>query len=177
YNSGDWFNAIDFTYKQNGWASGLPVEDKNADRWELATELFGLDELVPLSTDIRGTLNRFLEALEVRASSPLFRLKTAAEVVERVEFHNTGPDQLPGMIVMTVDDTVGVDLDPERDVLIVLINATDEAQSFTVDGVSGARLHPVHAESTDAVTRSASVSGSTFSVPARTASVFEVPQG
>ncbi|MBT8198487.1 MAG: pullulanase-type alpha-1,6-glucosidase, partial [Acidimicrobiia bacterium] len=50
YNSGDWFNAIDFTYKHNGWANGLPVEDKNADRWDLATDLFGRDDLVPSST-------------------------------------------------------------------------------------------------------------------------------
>ncbi|MBT8240948.1 MAG: DUF3372 domain-containing protein, partial [Acidimicrobiia bacterium] len=161
----------------NGWANGLPVEDKNADRWDLAAELFGLDDLVPSSTDIRGTLNRFLESLEIRASSPLFRLQTAADVLERVEFHNTGPDQIPGLIVMTVDDTIRTDLDPDRDVLVVIINATAAEQVFTIDGVTGARLHPIQADSTDAITRTASVSGSSFTVPARTASVFEVPQG
>ncbi|MBT8214407.1 MAG: DUF3372 domain-containing protein, partial [Acidimicrobiia bacterium] len=177
YNSGDWFNAIDFTYKHNGWANGLPVEDKNADRWDLATDLFGRDDLVPSSTDIRGTLNRFLESLEIRASSPLFRLQTAADVLERVEFHNTGTEQVPGLIVMTVDDTIRTDLDPDRDVLVVIINATAAEQVFTIDGVTGARLHPIQADSTDAITRTASVSGSSFTVPARTASVFEVPQG
>ena len=69
-------------------------------------------------------------------------------MLERVEFHNTGTDQVPGLIVMTVDDTVRTDLDPDRNALIVIINSTDEEQTFTIDGVSGARLHPVQAEST-----------------------------
>ena len=64
-------------------------------------------------------------------SSPLFRLGTAAEVQERLAFANTGPDQVPGLIVMTLDDpavaprTTG-DLDPDADRLAVLFNPTDD---------------------------------------------------
>ena len=97
--------------------------------------------------------------LEVRESSPLFRLQTAAEVQERLAFHNTGPDQIPGLIVMTLDDparrrsTTG-DLDPDADRLAVLFNPTDEAVSYTIDSWAGepsVALHPVLAASADDV--------------------------
>jgi pullulanase len=29
YNSGDWFNKLDFTYASNNWGVGLPVAGKN----------------------------------------------------------------------------------------------------------------------------------------------------
>ena len=39
YNSGDWFNALDFTYERNGWGIGLPVADKNQDKWPIMAPL------------------------------------------------------------------------------------------------------------------------------------------
>jgi pullulanase len=33
YDSGDWFNRIDWTYRDNGFASGLPRKDDNGDKW------------------------------------------------------------------------------------------------------------------------------------------------
>ena len=47
-----------------------------------------------------------------RQSSRLLRLGSGAEVIKRVDFRNTGPDQTPVLIVMTVDDgsKAGADL-------------------------------------------------------------------
>ena len=33
YNSGDWFNRLDFTYQANNYGVGLPVAGKNQDNW------------------------------------------------------------------------------------------------------------------------------------------------
>jgi hypothetical protein len=35
YNSGDWFNRLDFTYQTNNWGVGLPVAEKNEANWPL----------------------------------------------------------------------------------------------------------------------------------------------
>ncbi len=67
----------------------------------------------------------------MRDSSPLFRLQTEAEVQDRVTFHNTGLEQLPGLIVMSIDDRdTAVDLDRHYEAIVVLVNANDEAQSI-----------------------------------------------
>jgi hypothetical protein len=94
-----------------------------------------------------------------------------------VAFHNTGSGQTQGLIVMSVSDLVGDDLDSDVKELVVLFNATDEPQSFTMAAATGAgfRLHPVQAASADGVVRQSSfdASSGTFSVPARTTAVFE----
>jgi len=74
----------------------------------------------------------YQELSELRQSSRLLRLGSGAEVIKRVDFRNTGPDQVPGLIVMTVDDgsKAGADLDPAIDGLVVMINATSQSQSI-----------------------------------------------
>ena len=34
YNSGDWFNQLDYTYSKNNWGIGLPPKDKNEAKWK-----------------------------------------------------------------------------------------------------------------------------------------------
>jgi pullulanase len=72
----------------------------------------------------------FNELLEIRYSSNLFRLETAEDVQARVAFHNTGPSQLPGLIVMSLSDKISPDLDPTYEGMVVLVNANDEQQVF-----------------------------------------------
>ena len=53
----------------------------------------------------------FGELLRIRYSSELFRLGTEADVQSRVAFLNGGPDQIPGLVVMTLSDQLDPDLD------------------------------------------------------------------
>ena len=176
YNSGDWFNRLDFTYQDNNWGIGLPVAGKNQDNWYLMQPLLADPALVPSPADITATAVHTQEMLAIRDSSDLFRLTTAEEVESRVGFHNTGPDQLPGLIVMSVSDTVGDDLDNKADAVWSLINANDEAQTFTVGELAGAEvvLHRVQANSADPIVRTATFddAAGTFTVPGRTTAVF-----
>ncbi|HEX6386730.1 MAG TPA: pullulanase-type alpha-1,6-glucosidase, partial [Anaerolineae bacterium] len=107
FNSGDWFNKLDFTYETNNWGIGLPIADKNQDNWPVMAPLLAMDSLAPTRDDIVQSVAHFREMLQIRRSSPLFRLQTAAAIQERLAFHNTGPEQVPGLIVMSLSDTVG----------------------------------------------------------------------
>ena len=176
FNSGDWFNRLDFGYQENTWGAGLPVAGKNADNWSLMQPLLADPNLKPDPEHIAASVTHAQEMLAVRSSSPLFRLTTEAEVMERVEFHNTGPSQIPGLIVMSITDAVGEDLDPVLEDIAVLFNATDEEQVFTIGEFAGRAFDPhwVLGESEDPVVRSATydkLSG-TFTIPARTTAVF-----
>jgi hypothetical protein len=116
------------------------------------------------------------EMLQIRRTSPLFHLETAADVQNRVRFHNTGPGQVPGLIVMSISDDVLPDLDPVREAIVVLFNASDEAQTITVGEFAGRQLdlHPVQVYSADEVVKTSSfdVDTGAFTVPARTTAVF-----
>jgi hypothetical protein len=132
--------------------------------------------LKPAPSDIGASVVHMQEMLRLRDSSELFRLETEGDVRDRLRFHNTGPDQLPGLIVMSLSDLVEPDLDPDRELLIVLMNANDEAQTFTIGDLASAYLwlHFVQDVSADPVvtTSSYDVATGTFSVPARTTAVF-----
>jgi len=177
YNSGDWFNRLDFTYQSNNWAVGLPVASKNQAEWPLMQPYLANPALAPSPADIASTVAHMQEILEIRGSSPLFSLRTFDEVQARVAFHNTGPGQIPGLIVMSLSDMVGTDLDRDHELFVVLINANDEAQNITVPELAGKEmgLHLVQLTSVDAIVKMStydSESG-TFSVPGRTTAVFE----
>lgn len=178
YNSGDWFNWIDFTFDDNGWGRGLPIADKNQGNWPLMADLLARPELQPSQADILAALAHFEEMLQIRKSSPLFRLQTGQQIIDRLRFHNTGPEMIPGLIVMSIADEPGEDLDPNYGGLIVLFNANDEAQTFPMPGALGGTpaRHPIQAASADPVVRTASydAAAKSFTVPGRTTAVFVI---
>ena len=177
YNSGDWFNKLDFGYQASNYGVGLPVAGKNVDNWPIMGPLLADPALNPASSDITLAADLFQELLALRDSSPLFRLQTETDVQERVMFHNTGPDQLPGLIVMSIDDLdTTVDLDRYYEKIVVLVNANDEAQTFSDSEFSGSYLsvHPVQLDSVDPVVKTSTFdhASGTFVVPGRTTVVF-----
>jgi pullulanase-type alpha-1,6-glucosidase len=178
YNSGDWFNALDFTYASNNWGVGLPVSGKNAENWDVMRPYLSDPALMPSQNDIMYSAELYREWMEIRYSSPLFRLETLADVQERMNFHNTGSSQLPGLIVMRLSDTVSgtTDIDPNYESIVTLFNANDEAQMITVTDMISVplTLHPVQQNSVDAVVKTATFDATTgvFTVPGRTTAVF-----
>jgi pullulanase/glycogen debranching enzyme len=176
YDSGDWFNGLDFTYSSNNWGVGLPPASSNQSKWPFMKPLLANPALRPTSDDIRSSLRRFRDLLQIRNSSPLFRLRTAAEVDARLSFANGGPNQIPGLIVMRLSDRVAPDLDPNAEEIIVLFNANDQSETLTFADTRGRhfKLTKVQRTSDDEiVTESRFSSGNgTFFVPGRTTAVF-----
>ena len=101
-------------------------------------------------------------------------------------FHNTGSEQLGGLIVMSLLDAgLAENLDPNADMIMVLFNATPAPVLFAPTLLPSWELngeftlHPVLANSADTVVRTASYDGATgsFTVPGRTTAVFVLPEG
>jgi pullulanase-type alpha-1,6-glucosidase len=179
YNSGDWFNRIDWSGRESTWGSGLPPAEDNEDKWPFMRPLLEDPALKPGEADIREARARAGELLRIRFSSPLLRLGTAERIQERVSFPTGGPDQTPGVIVMAIDDGAGEDLDPALEGLVVVFNASDEATTQTVPGLAGAAyaLHPEQAGGGDPVVKTSAYDPASggFTVPARTVAVFVTP--
>ncbi len=177
YDSGDWYNAIDFTYETNKWGVGLPGgwHTPNQNNWANSIMFLANPALKPTKADVVSTLSHFQEMLQIRKSSPLFRLRTADQINSMVKFHNTGPNQVPGLIVMSIDGT-GLIVGAKYTKIVVLFNANDEAQTFAIDSFKDKDmyLHPIQANGSDAVVKTSTYNKATgtFSVPGRTTAVF-----
>ncbi|HTU65442.1 MAG TPA: pullulanase-type alpha-1,6-glucosidase [Steroidobacteraceae bacterium] len=174
YNSGDWFNRIDWTLQSNNWGAGLPPANGNQDDWGIIGPALADPNLKPTPADIAGTFRHLQEMLQIRKTTGLFRLRTAAEIQQAVSFYNVGPNQTPGVIVERIRNT-GKTCFPASEAVVV-INATPQVQAFLDPAFKGKALylHPVLAMSTDPVVRTSrfqTKSGS-FVVPARTTAVF-----
>jgi pullulanase/glycogen debranching enzyme len=177
YNSGDWFNKLDFTYQSNNWGVGLPIPEGESDaERQIQAQLLSNPALKPSKDNILSAVNHFREMLRIRKSSKLFRLESADDINQRLRYYNPGPDAKAGLLVMTISDMVGVDLDSKYEQIVVVVNANDEAQSFAANDFKGKKmqLHPVLVESVDPVVKTSTFNTATgtFNVPARTTAVF-----
>lgn len=189
FNSGDWFNALDFSMQTSNWGVGLPPGE-NIPRWNMLRPLLANPSLKPGRSDIQWMVEYFRELLRIRKSSILFRLRTARQVQECLSFFNTGPHQIPGLIVMHLKNSTLPGVPPhvnrtktEQDPflritnnLIVLFNAAPTGITFTLGLVAGKdfALHPIQAMSVDDRVRAARYDQWTgaFTVGGRTTAVF-----
>jgi pullulanase len=177
YNSGDWFNRIDWTLKSNNWGVGLPPANGNQEDWSIIGPALADPNLKPTAQDIKATFRHTLEMLVIRKTSKLFRLRTAEQIRKAVSFYNVGPDQVPGLIVERIVNTDRFCLGASQ--AVVLVNATPQARSFSNPDFlkQNLMLHPVQALSQDPVVRTSKFQkqSGTFTVPARTTAVFIEP--
>jgi pullulanase len=175
YNSGDWFNRLDFTGATNNWGVGLPPAPDNQTSWPIQGPLLANPALKAGPPHILAAKAHFLETLAIRKSTGLFRLRTAADVATRLRFHNTGPSQIPGLIVMSLADDDGA-VDRAHSRVMVVFNATSQTRNFNLPDFQDVplTLHPLQKASADPVVRASSFNRTlgAFSVPGRTAAVF-----
>lgn len=174
YDSGDWYNRIDWSYSSNNWGIGLPTEGST--NWEFYKPLLAEPSLEPIQGDITNAAVIFREFLTIRKSSLLFRLQTADQVMRMVTFLNNGAEQQSGLIVMKLEDLDN--LDAKFSEIVVLINANPEAITFSDPSLSGKAytLHAVQRNSVDRTLLKAKYNNSSaaFTVPAITTAVFVV---
>lgn len=174
FNSGDWFNRIDWRGQFNNWGTGLPPVGKNQAQWKIEAPLLENPELKPSPADMHRAEAVFAEFLRIRSSSPLFRMTSVQQIASSLLFINTGANSIPGVITYVLKSR-GKGDGPFRRVLVV-INATTERRTITDPSLTGHLfvLHPEQQHSADPATRTAtfdSRSGSAH-VPALTTAVF-----
>ena len=177
YNSGDWFNAIDFTGQSNGFGRGLPPASRNEGSWAIQGPLLQDDWLRPSPEEIAAARSQALDLLRLRASTPLFSLGSTRLIQDKLTFPGAGFGAPAGVIVMLIDDTRGgQDVDPELDAVLVVINASGQTLTQPLPELTGRdfRLSPIQAEGADEVVRRTGFdrASGTISVPARTVAVL-----
>ena len=63
YNSGDWFNKLDWTYQSNNWGVGLPPAGDNSSNWYLIGPRLANPALKPGASAIQGSFAHAVELL------------------------------------------------------------------------------------------------------------------
>ena len=182
YDSGDWFNRLDWTYQTNYFGTGLPPKQDNGESWALMAPLLADPANRPAPTDIAKARDMFNDLLRIRASTTLLRLRTAADIQSRLSFRNLGPGQNPVVLVGHIQGHVDgkAYLGASFKELLYFINVDKVAQSVTLPQEAGKayRLHPVHTAKSAADTRplDAKLDSATgrFTLPARTALVYVI---
>jgi pullulanase/glycogen debranching enzyme len=174
YDSGDWFNRLDWSGASNGFARGLPPKPDNGDDWPLLRPRLENASLVPTPELIDWTRRAFLDLLRIRASSTLFRLRTADDVQQRLTFLDTSAT--PAVIAARLDGR-GYEGAAFGEVVYAL-NADGVAHEISAEALRGGafRLHPIHvgAAGADARARAAQVDAErgVLTVPPLTAVVL-----
>ena len=181
YNSGDWFNTIDFTGQSNGFGRGLPPASRNEGSWAIQGPLLQDDWLRPSPEEIAAARSQALDLLRLRASTPLFSLGSARLIQDKLSFPGAGFGAPAGVIAMLIDDTRGgCDVDPELDAVLVVFNASGQTLTQPLPELAGRdfRLCPIQTEGADEVVRRTGFdrASGTISVPARTVAVLVQPQ-
>ncbi|WP_394277701.1 pullulanase-type alpha-1,6-glucosidase [Luteococcus sp.] len=174
YNSGDWFNRLDWTGAHNGFGRGLPPAPDNMTRWPWLRPLLADPTLKPTPEQVREANHRAHDLLHVRSSTPLLRLGRAELVHQMVHFPVAGTElATPGAVVMHVDNRERL-VPGVLDGAVVVLNACPGTVRQPVPSLAGLdlRLCPAQADGRDPVTASARFIDGVLEVPGRTAAVF-----
>jgi pullulanase-type alpha-1,6-glucosidase len=174
FDSGDWFNRLDWTLSHNNWGAGLPNEGRHY--WDIFRALLADATLKPNQAQISFASAVFREFLAVRKSSALFRLRSAEQVRACLSFLAEGAN-LPGLIAMRLLDPANLDANFAE--IIVLFNASPERLCLPTSLERAERiLHPILLASADQIAREALYNDKdrSFSVPGLTTAVFVQPR-
>lgn len=177
FESGDWFNRLDWTYQDNYYGIGAPRAEDNGKDYDLILPLLRNSSVKPTPQDIAFARDAFRDLLSIRASSTLFRLRSAAEIRQRLSFYNTGSQQVPTVLVGHLEGAGYPGAQFKS--ITYLINVDTQVQKLVISEEKNRRyqLHPVHTSMTAADKRVASeakfdASTGSFVIPPRSAVVF-----
>jgi pullulanase/glycogen debranching enzyme len=176
YNSGDWFNRLDWSYSSNNFGVGLPPAGDNQPSWATMKPYLANTALQPASSQITFARDAFRDLLRIRASTPLLRLPSSTEIEQRLSFPNTGTAQDPTVLVGRING-VGYSGAVFKE-LLYFINVAPQAKTLTLPELAGKAyvLHPVHSAPNAADKRPLSASYSAasgeFTIPPRTAMAY-----
>ncbi len=179
YDSGDWFNRLDWSYNDNYFGSGAPPKGDNGNNYGLIKPLLANPAIKPTATEIALARDMFRDLLKLRSSSTLLRMRSSDDIKARLKFFNTGPTQIPTLLAGHLEG-VGYPGAGFRE-LLYFVNVDKSAQELLLASEKGKPyvLHPVHLARNAADKRPVLQAGfnsetGRFSLPARTALVYVI---
>ena len=181
YDAGDWFNKLDWSYADDNFGVGLPLQSTNGGDWTVQQPLLANTSIKPTATQIAWTRDQFRDLLRIRKSTTLLHMSNAGDIKARLKFWNTGSAQVPTVIVGDIDGSGGYAGANFQEVTY-FINVDKQAHPIAIPALASRNfvLHPVHLAAGAADTRAAQATydaaTGTFTIPPRTAVVFVVPQ-
>ena len=180
FNSGDWFNRLDWRYHDNYFGTGLPPAPDNAKNYAWIAPLLSNPMVRPGTDEIRLSRDLFRDLIRIRSSSSLFHLVSADEIRQRLVFENVGIGQIGSLMVGHLDGThyPGAGFAA----VLYLVNVSNSPQQIVLDQEKNRQyvLHPVQSSAYAADQRIAKearyepASGK-FTVPPVSAVVFVEP--
>lgn len=168
YDSGDFFNRIDWTGTTNYWGSGLPPAWKNINDWPFWQPRLLSPEMQVTTAQISRTKEYFKALLRLRQSSDLFKMNLPTEISQKLKFIDNDRQAEPGLIAMHLENS--------NEEILVLFNASREPRSFTHDILKSKwQLHPLFDQKIDSVLASVSFQPdlSRIQIPGRTTVVLQ----
>ena len=180
YDSGDWFNRLDWSYADNNFGAGLPLQNVNGDDWAIQGPLLANALIKPTPAQIAWTRDQFRDLLRIRKSTSLLHMHGPGDIKARLKFWNTGSTQVPTVIVGDLDGSGGYAGANFQEVTY-FVNVDKQAHPIAIPALAARNfvLHPVHlgagAADPRAATATYDAATGTFTIPARTAVVFVVP--
>ncbi|GGK66056.1 pullulanase-type alpha-1,6-glucosidase [Ornithinimicrobium pekingense] len=181
YDSGDWFNRLDYTLRDNGFGRGLPPAPDNHHRWPLLAPLLADPSLRPTPADMATARDGALDLLRLRRDLPLLRLGSAGLVLQKVSFPVSGtPHGRADVVVMLVDDSGPPTVDQAWSGLLVVLNAATDVVALPLPALRGQgwQLAPAQRDGADPVVRRTrwDTGAGVLTVPALTAAVLVRPR-
>ena len=179
FNSGDAFNRLDWTLRTNHFGTGLPPAWDNESSWpQMRPLLARAAEIAPTPADIRFTLAATLDLLRMRRSSTLFRLRSAADVKQRLHLQNTGPAARPSVMIGHLEGRGYPGAGFAEVLYAINADVTTRTIPLPTEATKSWTLHPVLAATTGGDPRARAArfdpKVGTLTIPARTAVVFVI---
>jgi len=122
YDSGDFFNRLDWSLSTNYWGEGLPPAWKNLDDWSFWHPRLQALNMQVSAKMIERTADYFKALLRIRKSSELFKMNSADDIRRQLHFIDNDNGQEPGLIAML--------LESKSESLIVFFNSSKETRTF-----------------------------------------------
>lgn len=123
YDSGDFFNRLDWSRRSNHWGEGLPPAWGNFEDWSFWQPRLETQDLKADSNLIEQTNNYFKALLRVRRSTQLFKMNEPEEIHRGVFFIDNEGEATPGLIAMV--------LRSQTETLLIVFNASRDSRVFT----------------------------------------------
>lgn len=145
YDSGDWFNRIDWEAQRSTFGSGLPPVWRNEDAWDQLAPLLADPRLRPRAESMQAARSAALAVARTRREVGLLRLGSAALIQECVSFPAAERTDVVTMVIDTADlagasAAAVATVDGAHEAALVVLNGSDRDTRIAVPQLRGRRL-------------------------------------